>query len=486
MTKELRRLSFVILAMFIALFIATSWIQVVDADNLAQNPANTRTRLDSYEIQRGSILVQGNAIASSVPTKDKYQYQRVYTDAAMWAPVTGYFNPALQSSTGIEHALNPELSGTSSNSLISEVERILSGQPQQGMSVQLTMNAAAQKAAWDALNAKGYKGAVVAIEPATGRVLAMASTPGFDTNKLASHDATAVNAEHDRLVADPLKPLYNRAIAGNLNPPGSTFKLVVVTAALESGKYTMESTLPNPARYTLPGTSQQVSNAWSGTCGPGATATIADAIRLSCNIPMAELAVELGNKTVLATAEKYGFNTDLDIPLTVTPSKYPAEQNAPQTALSGFGQANVRATPLQMAMVAAGIGNGGAVMKPRMVDAIIADDFAPYKQYTDEALNQVMSADQAKSLTAAMVQGVASGAATGARIDGVDVAGKTGTAQNDGNPNTLWFTGFAPAENPRVAVAVVVEDGGGKGQSGSGNEIAAPIAKKVIEAVLGR
>ena len=197
MTKELRRLSIVMLAMFLSLFIATSWIQVVAADTLAQNPNNKRTRLDSYEIQRGSIIVGGTAIASSVPSDDTYQYQRVYQDAAMWAPVTGYFNPALQSSTGIENAMNADLSGTGSNAFFGEIERIISGQPQQGLSVELTLDPAAQKAAWDAL--QGYQGAVVAIEPATGRVLAMASTPGFDTNELASHDATAVNAAHDRL-----------------------------------------------------------------------------------------------------------------------------------------------------------------------------------------------------------------------------------------------------------------------------------------------
>ncbi|HWU29888.1 MAG TPA: penicillin-binding protein 2 [Microbacterium sp.] len=484
MTKELRRLSFVILAMFLSLFLATSWIQVMDADNLAQNPANTRTRLDSYQIQRGSILVGDSAIASSAPTDDKYQYQRVYTDAAMWAPVTGYFNPVLQSSTGIESALNAELSGTTSNSLVAEIERILSGQPQQGLSVKLTMNANAQRAAWDAL--QGLQGAVVAIEPSTGRILAMASTPGFDTNKLAVHDANAVNTEHDALVADPTKPLYNRAIAGNLNPPGSTFKLVVASAALNSGKYTLDSTLPNPARYTLPGTSTEISNASGTTCGEGETTTIAQAIIRSCNIPMAELAAELGDKAIRETAEKYGFNSEFAIPLKATPSKYPEGLNDPQTALTGFGQGQVTATPLQMAMVAAGIANGGAVMKPRMVDAVIRDDFSVYKQYTDEAFDQAMPTDQAKALTSVMVQGVSSGAATGARIDGVDVAGKTGTAQNGSNPYTLWFTGFAPAENPKVAVAVVVEDGGGRGQSGSGNGIAAPIAKKVIEAVLGR
>lgn len=484
MTKELRRLSFVILAMFLSLFIATSWIQVVDADNLAQNSANTRTRLDSYQIQRGSIIVDDSAIATSVPTNDRYQYQRVYTDAAMWAPVTGYFNPALQSSTGIENALNADLSGTGSNAFFAEIERILSGQPQQGLSVKLTLNAKAQRAAWDAL--QGLQGAVVAIEPATGRILAMASTPGFDTNKLASHDSAAVNAEHDRLAADPAKPLYNRAIGGNLNAPGSTFKVVVAAAALASGDWTLESTLPNPARYSAPGGGEPISNAWGGTCGEGETTTIAEALKRSCNIPMAELAVAIGDKAVRETAEKFGFNTQFELPLESTASGYPSRLDDPQTALTGFGQGQVTATPLQMAMVAAGVANDGAVMKPRMVDAVIGDDFAVHQQFTDEAFDQVLSAAQAKALSAVLVQGVDSGAATGARIDGVDVAGKTGTAENGDKPYTLWFTGFAPAENPKVAVAVVVEDGGGRGQSGTGNALAAPIAKKVIEAVLGR
>ncbi|MBN8204717.1 penicillin-binding protein 2 [Microbacterium esteraromaticum] len=485
MTKELRRLSFVVLAMFLSLFLATSWIQVVDADNLAQNPANTRTRLDSFEIQRGSIIVDGAAIASSVPSDDRYQYQRVYTDPMMWAPVTGYVNPALNSATGIESAFNADLSGTGSNRFFSEIERILSGQPQQGLSVELTLDARAQRAAYEALD--GLQGAVVAIEPATGRVLAMASTPGYDTNTLAAHDPAAVNAAHDELAADPTKPLYNRGIAGKLNPPGSTFKVVVVAAALASGDWTMESTLPNPARYTLPGTSTQISNAWGGTCGPGETATIAEALKLSCNIPMAQLAVALGDEAIRETAERFGFNTEFEIPLQVTESSYPRGLNDPETALTGFGQGQVTATPLQMAMVSAGVGNAGTVMKPRMADAVIGDDFAVHQQFTDEAFDQVLDAEDAAALTAVMVAGVESGAATGARIDGVDVAGKTGTAQNgEDAPYTLWFTGFAPADDPQVAVAVLVEDGGGKGQSGTGNELAAPIAKKVIEAVLGR
>lgn len=484
MTKELRRLSIVMLFMFLSLFAATSWIQVVDADALGQNGNNKRTRLDSYEIQRGSIIVDGTAIASSVPTGDMYQFQRVYTDAAMWEPVTGYFNPALQSATGIEKAMNTDLSGTGSSAFFSEIERIVSGQPQTGLSVELSLNSAAQRAAYEAL--QGLQGAVVAIEPKTGRILAMVSTPGFDTNLLATHDADAANAAYDQLLNDPADPLYNRAIAGNLNPPGSTFKVLVAAAAFATGDWTPESTLPNPARYQLPGSDNTVSNAWGGTCGPGETVTIAEAIRLSCNIPMAELAVAIGDDTIREMAEKFGFNKSFDTPIPSTASSYPRGLNDPQTALTGFGQGQVTATPLQIAMVAAGLANDGVVMNPHLVDAVIGNDLSVVRSFEGTEFATAMDKDVADQVTAAMVASVATGAAQGARIDGVDVAGKTGTAENGSNPYTLWFTGFAPADDPAVAVAVVVENGGGKGQSGSGDTIAAPIAKKVIEAVLGR
>jgi peptidoglycan glycosyltransferase len=484
MTKELRRLSIVMLFMFLSLFAATSWIQVVEADSLAQDPNNRRTLLDSYEIQRGSIIVDDVAIASSTPSDDRYQFQRVYTDAAMWAPVTGYFNPALQSATGIEQAMNADLSGTGSSAFFAEIERILSGQPQSGFGVELTLDTAAQRAAYEAL--QGLNGAVVAIEPKTGRILAMVSTPGFDTNLLATHDADAANATYDQLEEDPTKPLSNRAIAGDLNPPGSTFKLVVAAAAYASGDYTPDSTLPNPARYQLPQSSNTVANAWGGTCGPGDTVTIAEAIRLSCNIPMAELAVQLGDDKIREMAEKFGWNQSFSTPLESTPSSYPSGLNDPQTALSGFGQGQVTATPLQIAMVAAGIANDGVVMNPRLVDTVIGNDLSVIRSYDDTRFGQATDETIADQITASMVASVSNGAAQGARIDGVDVAGKTGTTENDNKPYTLWFTGFAPANDPEVAVAVLVEDGGGQGQSGSGDTIAAPIAKKVIEAVLGR
>ena len=484
MTKELRRLSIVMLFMFISLFAATSWIQVVEADTLAQDPNNRRTLLDSYEIQRGSIIVDDVAIASATPSEDRYQFQRVYTDAAMWEPVTGYFNPALQSATGIERAMNADLSGTGSSAFFAEIERILSGQPQTGFSIELSLDTAAQTAAYQAL--QGLNGAVVAIEPKSGRILAMASTPGFDTNLLATHDADAANTTYDQLVADPTKPLSNRAIAGDLNPPGSTFKLIVAAAAYESGKWTPDSTLPNPARFQLPGSNNTVANAWGGTCGDGDTVTISEAIRLSCNIPMAELAVQLGDDAIREMAEKFGFNRSFSTPLESTPSSYPQGLDDAQTALSGFGQGKVTATPLQIAMLSAGIANDGVVMNPRLVDTVIGNDLSVVRAFDDTEFGRALDATVADQVTASMVASVSNGAAQGARIDGVDVAGKTGTTENGNKPYTLWFTGFAPANDPEVAVAVLVEDGGGQGQSGSGDTIAAPIAKKVIEAVLGR
>lgn len=484
MTKELRRLSIVMLAMFLALFASTSIIQVVQANALTNTSGNTRALYDSYEVQRGSIVASGAAIASSVPSDDVYSWQREYPDAAMWAPVTGYVNPVLDARTGLEQAENSVLSGQDSNQFFSRIDRAITGKAPRGSNVEVSVDATVQKAAWDAMG--DLQGAVVAIEPSTGRILAMVSKPSFDTNTLASHDTDAVNAAYDQLVADPSKPLDNRAIAGDLNPPGSTFKLVVASAALASGKYTPDSAFPNVAAYTLPDSTNVVSNAGGGACGEGDTVTIATALRLSCNIPMAELAVELGADAIRAEAEKYGFNSTFSMPLESTASTYPSNPNAPQTALSGFGQGDVRATPLQMAMVSAGIANGGVVMNPRMIDRVINTDLSVSDQGSDSEFGRALEPDINAQMVSMMTANVQDGAASNARIDGVQVAGKTGTAENDSRPYTLWFTGFAPADDPQVAVAVVVENGGGRGQSGSGNEIAAPIAKKVMEAVLGK
>jgi peptidoglycan glycosyltransferase len=485
MTKELKRLSALMLLMFLVLFGSTSWIQALNVEALQSHPDNDRTLYDSYEIQRGPIVVDGSFVAYSRPSDDIFSFQRVYPDPQLWSQVTGYFNPALRTTAGIERELNSDLAGTGSSAFFATIERIISGQPQRGANAMLTLSEAGQRAAYEALD--GLKGAVFAIEPATGRVLVMASTPGFDVNILASHEPGVAQEYYDSLVNDPDRPLYNRAIAGDLNPPGSTFKIVVAAAAFETGRFTPESEFPNEDSYQLPGTSTTIHNQWRGTCGPGETATIATAMRMSCNTIFAQLSVAVGEAALFEMAEKLGFNHSFEMPLLALPSEFPAGMTPDRIALASFGQGDVRATPLQMALVSGAIANGGIMMNPRMIDSLLANDLSVLRSYSDTEFGRVMSPQTASMLRVMMVDAVANGTGQSARIDGIDVAGKTGTAQNgETQPYSLWFTAFAPAENAQIAIAVVVEDGGGKGQSGSGGSIAAPIAKKVIEAVLNQ
>lgn len=231
-----------------------------------------------------------------------------------------------------------------------------------------------------------------------------------------------------------------------------------------------------------------ITNAEGGTCGGGENASIATALRLSCNIPFAQLGLQLGYSTVSKQARLFGFeDDDLRVPMRVEPSVYPPTESDAEQMLSSFGQASDRVTPLQMAMVSAAIANGGQLMKPTLVESILAPDLTVLQGFEPEVYSTPVSAATASTMTGMMVNGVANGAASNARINGIDVAGKTGTAENgDGEPYTLWFTGFAPANDPRVAIAVVVENGGGLGQSGFGNRVAAPIARSVMEAVLSR
>lgn len=484
MNRELKRVSIVVLLMFVALLTSTTVVQALQADNLAADARNTRTLLDSFQVERGAILVDGKPVAQSVPADDNYKFLRTYSSGALYAPVTG-FMPINGAPTGLEHALNGELTGTSNSQFFDKLSSLVTGQKPRGAAVGTTIDPAAQKAAWDALG--DLHGSVVVTEPKTGRILAMVSKPSYDPNKLAVHDNEKVTAEYQALLDDPGAPLINRAIGGDLNPPGSVFKLVMTAAALESGKFTPESTFPNPTELTLPGSTAVVTNSSRGTCGPGDTVTLATALRLSCNIPFAELGLQLGDTAIRDMAEKFGFNSKYAIPMAVAQSVYPSNLDKAQTALSAFGQYEVRATPLQMAVVSATIANGGVRMEPNVVDEILAPNLSPIQTFQAKEMNRVISAETAATITEMMVNGVKDGAASNARIDGVDVAGKTGTAQNGKDlPYTLWFTGFAPAEDPQFAITVLVEDGGGLGQKGFGNLLAAPIAQKVLKAVLDK
>ncbi len=485
MNRELKRVTIVVFAMFMSLFVALSIIQVVQVDALAADGRDTRILYDSYKARRGPILVQGSPIAESRPVSDDYRYQRTYLNPFTYAQTTGYFS-LNQGITGIESSMNSYLSGTNGSQFLDQLNSILTGRPVTGASVTLTLNAKVQKAAWDALGS--YQGAVIVTEADTGKILAMVSKPSYDPNLLSSHDTDTVIAAYKKLLNDPANPLINRTIDGRLNPPGSTFKLVMVSAALESGKYTPASTFPNPARLRLPQTDVVIQNSTGETCGPGPTVTLADALRLSCNIPFAELGMQLGSKAILEQAEKYGFNKSFQIPMYVEPSVFPQYLDEPQTALSSFGQFDDRATPLQIAMVSMAIANGGKLMYPTVVDSVTSADLKPIKSFSGQVYGQPISAQTAATITQMMVADVSNGAASNARISGVAVAGKTGTAENGANnPYTLWFTGFAPADGAhKYAITVLVENGGGMGKNGFGNLIAAPVAKKVLEAVLNK
>lgn len=484
MNKELRRISIATLAMFLALFVSTSVIQVFAVDDLRADPRNVRTLYDSYSAERGPILLNGTPIAESTAVDSPFEFLRVYPDPVLYAPITGYFT-LNQGNTGIEGAYNDFLTGTANEQFLDQLGALVTGQRPRGAAVQLTIDPVVQQAAFDAMG--DLTGAVVAIEPSTGRILAMVSTPSFDPNRLASHSTGSVLEAYDQLLADPNAPLINRTISGDLYFPGSTFKVLVAAAAIDSGAYTADDTFPNPQSLQLPQSSSIVTNAGGVTCGGGATVTLATALRLSCNIPFAELGLALGEDTLAEYAEAFGFGTTFEVPMAATASSFPTGLDDAQLMLSSFGQFDVRVTPLQMALVNAAIANGGNLMQPTLLDRIIAPDLSIVQQPEPTLSSQPISRLTAETMTRLMVDAVSNGVASNARIEGVDVAGKTGTAENGGDaPYTLWFTGFAPANNPQVAVAVVIEDGGGLGQSGSSNQIAAPIAKRVLEAVLSR
>ncbi|WP_139415622.1 peptidoglycan D,D-transpeptidase FtsI family protein [Agromyces laixinhei] len=484
MNRELKRVSIVAFLMFLTLLVSSTIIQYVQAEALSADPRNSRTLYESYSVERGPILVGGEPIAFSQPSDDDYRFQRIYANGPLYAPITGYI-PVNGEATGLERSLNDELSGQSSSQFFDSLNRLISGQDPMGASVEVAIDPVAQQAAWDALG--DYSGAVYVSEPSTGRIIAMVTKPTFDPNTLAVHDSAQVTATYEGLLADPGDPLFNRATGGDMNPPGSVFKLVTTAAALESGRYTPESQLPNPGTFTLPGTNSVVRNTEGGNCGGGATVSLATALRLSCNIPFAELGIELGDAAIREQAEKFGFNSEFLIPTTTEPSVYPRVLDDAQTALSAFGQYEVRTTPMQMAMVSAAIANGGIVMNPNLVDQVTAPDFTPLQEFAPDEFGRAISEETASTMVEMMVNGVENGAASNARIDGVSVAGKTGTAENgESDPYTLWFTGFAPADNPQYAITVLIEDGGGLGQEGYGNLIAAPVAKQVLEAVLNK
>ncbi len=482
MNTPIRRVATFVAGLFSLLLISTTLIQFWFAQDLNARPDNRRTLLASFAQERGQILVGGEAVARSVPSDDEFRFQREYPQGPAFAHVTGYYS-FYGTGVGVERAENALLSGRSDKLFYRRVSDLFTGRKRTGASLELTINPAVQQAAISAMG--GQHGAAVALDPRTGAILALVSDPSFDPNVFASHDLKSVAEASDRLNADPSRPLVNRAIGGDLYPPGSTFKVVTAAMALSSGKYQPTSMVPGPASLPLPGTTIALDNDSKAPCGPNNQTTLSNALVVSCNTTFASLGMELGADALRTQAQKFGFGDTIEIPMRTTPSSIPADLNAPQTAQSAIGQYEVRVTPLQMAMVAAGVANDGVVMRPYLVADVLGSDLSRIETASPQKLSQAVSPEVAHDLRDMMVGVVQGGTGTAAQIPGVAVAGKTGTAQHaPGAAPHAWFIAFAPAQDPKIAVAVVVENGGRLGNEAFGGTVAAPIARAMIQAAL--
>ncbi|MET7455624.1 penicillin-binding transpeptidase domain-containing protein [Streptomyces sp. NPDC005574] len=481
MNKTIRRAAVFTLLLVFALLIRATWVQFYDGQALADDKDNRRNAIETYADPLGNIIVAGKAITGSARTKSgDLAYRRTYTDGKLYAAVTGYASQSY-APTQLEGIYQKLLDGTDTQ--LKTAMDTVTGERASPGDVITTIDPDVQKAAYDALGDK--KGAAVAIDPKTGRILAVVSTPSYDPSSLT--DANTAGSAWSKLTEDADKPLTNRALRQPL-APGSTFKLVVAAAALEDDLYaSVDTATHSPDPYTLPGTTTVLRN--ENTSAPCENASIRTALRYSCNNVFAKMAVDLGQDRLRATAEKFGFNDDAqDVPVRAYPSVYPSDMDKSSTALTGIGQFDVTATPLQMAMVSAAIANGGKLVSPHMVSQTTDSGGDVVKNYDDSAdTKEIVSSSTAEQLQSAMQTVVEKGTGTNALIDGVTVGGKTGTAQNGENNSKApyaWFTSYGKKDAKEVAVAVVVEQSDAARSEVSGNGLAAPVAKAMMQAAL--
>ena len=489
MNRPIRNIAIAALVLFMALLVNVNYVQFVQADDLNARDNNKRVINEEFSRDRGPILVSGKPIAESVKSKDEYKFQRRYPDGKLYAPITGYFS-YIFGRGALENSQNGVLSGSDNRLFVNRVVDLISNKQPKGGSVELTIDPLAQKTAASGLEAlgKNTKGAVAAIDPQTGAVLAMVSQPSYDPNRLASHDFSQVQKAWDQLTTSKNRPMANRA-AQEVLPPGSTFKLVTAAAALENLDMEPSDKVKGGRRLSFPGTSFTLPNQDGGNCG-GNTITLERALNVSCNVSFGDLALKVGQEKLAEQAEKFGFG---GTPLAGLPSNAsrfaPADRALERTelALSGIGQFEVAATPLQMAMVTAAVANDGNVMKPYVVETVRSPNLSVLEETEPQRISEAMSASNAAKLRSMLVSTVERGTATSARIAGVEVGAKTGTAQSTPDrPPYAWFVAFAPANDPQVAVAVLVESTDIGRDEISGGRLAGPIARSVIEAVLGK
>lgn len=485
MNTPLRRVSIAVMVMTVALLLNATYVQVIKADSYRSDPRNSRVLLDEYSRQRGQISASGTVLASSVATEDRYKYQRAYPNApAAYAPVTGFYSMQY-GSAGLERAEDEMLNGSDSHLFGSRLVDLISGRDPRGGNVVTTIDPAMQEIAYEQLTSKGYSGSVVAIEPSTGKILTMASAPSYDPSRLSGHDGASATQAWEELSNHDEQPLVNRAIS-HTYPPGSTFKTVVTAAALSNQVSSVQDRFTAAPNITLPGTDTTLENYNGNPCGSGSTASLYDAFRLSCNTAFAELGIDVGAQNLKDEAAAFGIGTHRDIPMPVADGGVgPMPDNA-ALGQSSIGQRDVAVTPLDNAVVAATIANGGVRMEPYLVDQLQGPDLSELATTEPVSVGQAVNSDVASTLTDLMV---ASEKNTGGGGEpGYQIASKTGTAEHGKNPRNTpphaWYIAFAPAENPKIAIAVIVEDGGNRALDATGGSVAAPVARAVLDAGL--
>ncbi|MFJ4894453.1 peptidoglycan D,D-transpeptidase FtsI family protein [Streptomyces sp. NPDC088788] len=481
MNKTIRRAAVFTLLLVLSLLVRATWVQFYDGKALAEDKDNRRNAISLYANPLGNIIVAGDAITGSAQTKGgDLRYKRTYKDGSLYAAVTGY-SSQVYGATQLEGIYQDLLDG-SDVQLKNPLDSLTNKRADPG-DVVTTIDPAVQKAGFEALGDK--KGAAVAIDPKTGKILGVVSTPSYDPTSISESNGSLWK----KLTEDPDKPLVNRALRQPL-PPGSTFKLVVASAALESGLYDdVDAKTDSPNPYTLPNTHTPLRN--ESASAPCENASIRVALQYSCNNVFGKMAVDLGQDKVKAMAEMFGFNdTKQDVPVRAYTSVYPSDMDKSSTALTGIGQYDVTATPLQMAMVSAAIANDGELVSPHMVAQTSDADGDVLKNYDDDTESKrIVSSDTAQQLQSAMRTVIEQGTGTNARIPGVTVGGKTGTAQHgEKNSKTpyAWFTSFGKSDSTgkEVAVAVIVEQSDAARSEVSGNGLAAPVAKAMMRAAL--
>ncbi|MET9530468.1 penicillin-binding transpeptidase domain-containing protein [Streptomyces sp. NPDC006649] len=483
MIRYIRRAAACCLLLLVALLANAARVQVFQADSLDKNPANRRLTIARYHEPRGNILVGGRSVTGSKDTDQQLRYERTYRSGPLYAPVTGYASQTY-GTTLIENAEDGILSGTDSMLAPFPLWNELTRAQQPGGNVATTIKASTQEAAYNGLGRR--RGAVAAIEPSTGKILALVSSPSYDPGVLSGTGPSVTDA-WSRLNASASQPMLNRAIRQTY-PPGSTFKIVTAAAALDSGAVTdMNADTDTPDPYTLPDTTTVLPNEASGC----ENASLEYAIEVSCNTVMANLGVKVGLSGMDEAVGKFGFNdSGLKIPSGVARSNFDTDMSKDQLALSSIGQFNTSATPLQMAMVSAAVANGGELMYPHLIDETRAKGGRVVRRNDPKSYRRAMDASTAVQLQQMMVDVVTQGTGSNAAIPGATVGGKTGTAQNGvNNAGTpyAWFISWAKADGasqPAVAVAVVVEDASAHRADITGGGFAAPIARAVMRAAL--